>query len=243
MNVLVLWDVDHTLIENSGVSKETYAGAFELLTGVPAEQRAKTGGRTDPEILGDLLDDHGYDRSDYTSSRMADALAESLASRKAALAERGHGLPGGRAAIEALGTIPNVVQSVLTGNLRANAVVKLAAFGLDRDLDWDCGGFGFDAPRRWDLVAVAQRRASEKYGVDFTEANTVLIGDTTNDVLAGVRGGAKVVAVATGSDDMDSLRGAGATVVLPNLEDTDAVVAAVKKAVSADLDDAAYDIA
>jgi hypothetical protein len=30
---LVLWDVDHTLIENAGVSKEIYATAFHALTG------------------------------------------------------------------------------------------------------------------------------------------------------------------------------------------------------------------
>ena len=29
---LVLWDIDHTLIENHGVNKETYALAFKLLT-------------------------------------------------------------------------------------------------------------------------------------------------------------------------------------------------------------------
>ena len=31
--ILVLWDIDHTLIENHGVNKETYALAFTLLTG------------------------------------------------------------------------------------------------------------------------------------------------------------------------------------------------------------------
>ena len=31
--VLLLWDVDHTLIENSGVSKAVYARAFEMMTG------------------------------------------------------------------------------------------------------------------------------------------------------------------------------------------------------------------
>ena len=34
--LLVLWDIDHTLIENHGVNKEIYALAFELLTGRPA---------------------------------------------------------------------------------------------------------------------------------------------------------------------------------------------------------------
>ncbi len=33
---LVLWDVDHTLIENAGVSKEIYSAAFAILTGQDA---------------------------------------------------------------------------------------------------------------------------------------------------------------------------------------------------------------
>lgn len=243
MNVLALWDVDHTLIENAGVSKAMYAGAFELLTGVPAQHRARTDGRTDPEILSDLLADHGYNPAEFSRSCMAEALVESLRARQPALAERGHGLPGGRAAIDAMAEVPGMTQSVLTGNMRANAHVKLATFGLDLGLDWDCGAFGFDAPQRWDLVAVAQRRASTKHGLAFSESNTVLIGDTINDVLAGQRGGAKVVAVATGSDDMDALRGAGATVVLPNLENTDSVLTAVKMAFSADPPTSAHDTA
>lgn len=234
MNALVLWDVDHTLIENSGVSKETYAGAFELLVGTRAEYRAKTGGRTDPEILGDLLADHGFDPAAFSHSQMAEALTESLRSRRAALVERGHALPGGRDAIDALAKIPGVTQSVLTGNVKANAIGKLEPFGLDQGLDWDCGGFGFDAPRRWDLVGVARLRAAAKHHATFTEANTVLIGDTINDVLAGQRGGAKVIAVATGSDSMEALRDAGATIVLSGLEDTATVLEAVEKTVAPD---------
>jgi len=38
--LLVLWDIDHTLTENHGVDKETYALAFELLTGTCSDGRA-----------------------------------------------------------------------------------------------------------------------------------------------------------------------------------------------------------
>jgi phosphoglycolate phosphatase len=44
---LILWDVDHTLIENGGVSKATYALAFELLTGHAPSVRPSIDGRTD----------------------------------------------------------------------------------------------------------------------------------------------------------------------------------------------------
>ena len=40
--VLLLWDVDHTLIENSGVSKAVYARAFEMMTGRAAEVQPST---------------------------------------------------------------------------------------------------------------------------------------------------------------------------------------------------------
>ncbi|MFE2375553.1 HAD family hydrolase [Streptomyces sp. NPDC059398] len=38
MELTVLWDIDHTLIENAGVSKEIYAAAFTALAGsAPSE--------------------------------------------------------------------------------------------------------------------------------------------------------------------------------------------------------------
>jgi len=56
--LLVLWDIDHTLTENHGVNKEIYALAFTLLTGRCAEHLARTGGRTGPEIMRNMLAEH-----------------------------------------------------------------------------------------------------------------------------------------------------------------------------------------
>jgi hypothetical protein len=57
--VLLLWDVDHTLIENSGVSKAVYARAFEMMTGHAAEVQPGTDGRTDYEIVRNLFTANG----------------------------------------------------------------------------------------------------------------------------------------------------------------------------------------
>jgi hypothetical protein len=57
--VLLLWDVDHTLIENSGVSKAVYARAFEMMTGHAAEVQPSTDGRTDYEIVRNLFTANG----------------------------------------------------------------------------------------------------------------------------------------------------------------------------------------
>lgn len=61
--LLVLWDIDHTLAENHGINKEIYALAFELLTGRHAEQPAQTDGRTEPEIMLNMLAAHGIEAS------------------------------------------------------------------------------------------------------------------------------------------------------------------------------------
>jgi phosphoglycolate phosphatase len=115
---------------------------------------------------------------------------------------------------------------VLTGNIRPNAVTKLSVFELDGYLDFEIGGYGSDDEVRANLVGIARDRASAKYGLQFDERNTVLIGDTLRDVQAGQHGGARVIAVATGSHSAEALRIAGADVVLPDLRDTRAVMEA-----------------
>lgn len=225
--ILVLWDVDHTLIENGGVSKETYAGAYELLTGQVAIHRARTDGRTDPAVMRDLLDQHGIEMTDAHAATLDAVLERSLQSRREELRRRGYALPGAREAIAALGNLSGIVQTVLTGNIKPNAFIKVATFGLDSGLDFEVGGYGSDDSVRANLVGVARRRAGVKYGASFDESTTVLIGDTVRDVRAGKGGGAYVIAVASGIDTVQELESEGADVTLPNLVDTAALVDAV----------------
>ena len=114
----------------------------------------------------------------------------------------------------------DVLQSLLTGNIEANAATKLGAFGLDRWLDLEIGGYGSDGGVRSELVQVALDRAREKRGLDLTPADVVLVGDTPLDVAAGHAAGARVVAVASGCSGEGELRDAGAESVLSDLRDT-----------------------
>jgi phosphoglycolate phosphatase-like HAD superfamily hydrolase len=227
--LLVLWDIDHTLIENCGVNKEIYAYTFELLTGQRAEHPARTEGRTEPEIMRNMLRAHGIEPDADHIARLPQALELATLSKAGTLRERGYELPGARDALTALQGIPQIVQSVLSGNIRPNAFTKLSAFRLDGYIDFEVGGYGSDDEVRANLVSVAQERASAGYGAKFDKTNTLLIGDTPRDVQAGRNGGAHVVAVASGSDSMDALRAEGADIVLPDLRDTRAVVEAVTK--------------
>ncbi|WP_433352155.1 HAD family hydrolase [Microtetraspora malaysiensis] len=224
---LVLWDIDHTLITIGGLSRDIYADAFGAATGQAMRELADMTGRTELAITSDTLRLHGIDASDLVLDTFGSALAEAFLTYEAAIKERGRVLDGAFEALTVLADRADVVQSVLTGNMEPIAIGKLKAFDLDRFVDFEVGAYGMDHEERPELVRLAQKRAADKYGEVFTEGNTVLIGDTPNDVRAGHLGGARVVAVATGTCDAALLRDAGAELVLPDLADTPAVVRAV----------------
>jgi phosphoglycolate phosphatase-like HAD superfamily hydrolase len=227
MRHLVLWDVDGTLVQVGGSGREAFQDAFATVFGRPLERLVAMAGRTDHEIALELLELNGVDDGPRHLDAFSEALHVALVAKREVIRRRGRALPGAREALEALGREPDVLQSLLTGNIEPNAAVKLSAFELERHLDLEVGGYGSDHRMRPHLVDIARAKARRKHGVEFTPDDTVLIGDTPLDVAAGREGGARVVAVASGASDEDDLRAAGAYAVLPDLRDTRRVVAAV----------------
>ena len=224
---LVLWDVDGTLVLTAGAGRDAFADAFAAVFGRPADELVPMAGRTDLDIAHEILARNRIENASDRIPAFTEALAAALSTRADAIRARGRALPGAEAALEALDRRPDVVQSVLTGNLPPNAALKLAAFGLDRYLDLEIGAYGSDHRRRGDLVAVARANARAKHGIDLAPRETVLVGDTPLDVAAGREGGARVVGVASGAHSSAELQDAGADAVLEDLRETSAVLAAV----------------
>jgi phosphoglycolate phosphatase len=223
--LLVLWDIDHTLIETRGFGRELYRRAFEEATGRKLERPAEVTGRTELAIFAETLKLHDIPPSPELQQRYVDALARQYRENIDELRERGRALPGAAESLALLAEQPWIVQSVLTGNLRQVAITKLEAFDLARYIDFDIGAYGDDNADRWRLVAVAQGRASGQINHGFDYANTVLIGDSSQDVVAGRDGGAFVIAVASGSESVAALRHAGATRTVDTLNNaTDTVI-------------------
>jgi phosphoglycolate phosphatase-like HAD superfamily hydrolase len=227
VRTLVLWDIDHTLIAARGLSGEIYREVFHRITGRQARHVADMHGNTDRAIISETLTLHDITPTPELLNAFGDALAERFAARQSEIRTRGLELPGARAALGALADRADVIQSVLTGNMRQIAVSKLTAFDLHTFVDLEVGAYGFDHAQRPPLVRLARERVGRKYGETFDATTTVLVGDTPRDVEAGHRGGARVVAVATGSSDEAALRAAGAELVLSDLSDTGAVLRAV----------------
>ncbi|MFJ6934569.1 haloacid dehalogenase-like hydrolase [Streptomyces globosus] len=221
MQLIVLWDIDHTLIENAGISKEIYAAAFSALVGGPPTGPAQTEGRTDRLIMRGMFRQHGVAEPEW--SVVEAALTRAGAGREEDLRRRGIALPGVHEVLMAAAERRDWVSSVLTGNIAANARVKLSAFDLDPLLDLPVGAYGADAEQRPELVAVARDRARRLRGVR-EDVPVVLIGDTPRDVEAALATGSEIIAVASGIHSADDLAAAGASVVLPDLSDTEHVM-------------------
>ncbi|HXF21351.1 MAG TPA: haloacid dehalogenase-like hydrolase [Streptosporangiaceae bacterium] len=228
---LVLWDVDHTLLDAGGAGVALLRQAFTELFGCPFPATPPMAGRTDRAIELEILTRAGL--ADPAAQLPAfQRLAAGLAPEFGELVRSGgRVLPGAAEALAAVAALADgstgPVQSVLTGNLRAIARVKLAALGLDRFLDLQVGAYGDDHEVRADLVPLARASAAAAYRADFGGDATVLIGDTPLDVEAARLTGARSVGVASGGFTVAELAAAGADVVLPSLADTPAVLAAL----------------
>ena len=224
---LVLWDVDHTLIASGGVGGEISHAAFLKVTGVRQVHDPDVAGRTERAILTESCRLHGLDSDDYPFEDYADALAEGYLLRAGELRERGHALPGAAAALEALAKVAGLRQTVVTGNVRRVAESKLAAFGLDRHIDFGIGGYAEDSDVRADLVRAAHRRALDADGLDYGIGDVLVIGDTPADVAAARAAGAAMLGVATGKSSRADLLAAGADVAVDDLADPDALLALI----------------
>jgi phosphoglycolate phosphatase len=241
-DLLVLWDVDGTLLNAGGVGTDLYNVVFLQLFGRTLEAYAPMAGRTDRAIILDTLEMAGVQEPRRHVDPFIAGLTAHAPSVREAVAIRGRALPGAADALAALaGAAPpgtgaasgpdgRVHQSVLTGNIRPVAEVKLSAVGLRDALDLCIGAYGDDHEVRAELVQVARRRAAAVHGTsadDFDGAATVLVGDTPLDIGAALAAGARAVGVATGASQAADLLAAGAHVVLPDLTDTAQVVRAL----------------
>ena len=107
----------------------------------------------------------------------------------------------------------DVYLALLTGNYEEGARLKLEYFDLWRY--FPCGAFGDDAPERNGLLpkALARDRSVRRPG--GAAADAIVIGDTPLDVGVRGGGGARSIAVATGSShERTSCARPGADVVL-----------------------------
>ena len=231
INRLVLWNIDLTLMDVARISREAYAEAFRRVTGRPLVALPQVAGRTDSEIFFEslALNDAELPAGQELLARYAAELAETFGARRELLTQKGRLLPGAAAAVRATAALPGVIQSVLTGTIRPNAIAKLTAFGLLDYFDLDVGGYGADVYPKGSLLLNCRTQAEEKYRTQIPVGSIVYLADSDRDARAARIAGVPCIAVASGRSTASDLTAAGANLVLADLSDTAGVAAAVDR--------------
>lgn len=212
MELLVLWDVDGTLLVDGARAhrraivcalRETYA----LDIPDDAVERIGPWGKTDRRIAREVLLAAGVER-ELIEARLGDWMAAASAHFAAAAAELEvrSGLPHELRELRAAG----LRMTLLTGNLRAIAARKVERAGIAAELDLAIGAYGDDAEERAALVPLARRRAGDD--VPWPRERTVVVGDTPADVAAAAADEVDCLAFDSPRFPRDRLRGAAAIV-------------------------------
>lgn len=227
--VLVLFDIDGTLLLTSGAGRRaiTTALAGRLGNG-DAWRTLAFDGKTDPQIVRELLECAG-DPTAGDPDTIADVCQRYVGLLEQEL-DRAPGatrvLPGVAPLLDRLEAEGDVVLGLLTGNVVQGAGLKLRSGGLD-PARFRVGAYGSDSAHRPDLPAIAAARAAAIFGRAPEGHAVVIVGDTPADVTCGRGIGARAVAVATGSYSTSALLEAGAYAAFDDLSDTDAVLEAI----------------
>lgn len=219
--MLVLFDIDGTLISSGRAGVRGMNRSFERLFGVSeALDGLPVAGRTDRAIVAEALARAGQPVDDSSIRRLRDAYLEDLqaALNEAASAPAGI-LPGVVELLDALEREPAVV-GLLTGNFVNGAAIKLGHYGLWHRFRF--GAFGDLHADRRALVPLAVEAAVAAGHGRFEPGRIVIIGDTPLDVDCAHAYGAHAVAVATGTFSHEALAATNPAITVHSLEELSA---------------------
>ncbi|WP_420130246.1 HAD family hydrolase [Longimicrobium sp.] len=228
MKRLILFDIDGTLLSAGGAGARAVREAMLEVYGETGSIRGyNMGGRTDPQIVRELLTPVGYSVEQVEAGLEAlwkSYLRNLRVEIKTAEIRTLPGIPALLDRLEKSGD-PTVL-GLLTGNVEEGARLKVEAAGLGFDR-FRVGAYGSDHWQRPELPAVAARRAKERTGLGFEGKEIVIIGDTPFDISCGAHLGVRTIATATGTHSTDDLAQHNPDYLFDDLSDTEAVWRAI----------------
>jgi phosphoglycolate phosphatase len=222
---LVLFDIDGTLLNSGGMGRASMQRALGLIFGSPGNPSYRYDGKTDKQIVRDVmrLEGHTDEHIDSRMEKLIELYLEGLRTGSKSGKFNVRPLEGVTELLDVLEAREDVVLGLLTGNVEPGARIKLAAAGLDPDR-FRINAFGSDHEHRPQLPAIAQKRASEKLGLDIAGDRVIVIGDTPADIECGRSLGAKAIGVASGHYTVEQLQAHNPYAVFPSLKNTQQVL-------------------
>lgn len=223
---LILWDIDGTILLTHKTGRFTIQQTLEDLFDRTIDiSSISFSGKTDPQIFREIFNQNDLAKDNHKEI-YATALERYMALMRVNLAKRGVSvLPGVASLISYMADDDSYELSLLTGNVRPMAFLKLELAGLDQHFSY--GAFGSDHEDRDELPAFALDRAHALTGHQFTGKNTIIIGDTPRDILCSKVIGAHAIAVCTGKYSREELADFQPTLLFDDLSDPKEVLDAI----------------
>lgn len=224
-SLLVLFDIDGTLLSAGPAARESVLAALEAIYGWSGNGSSHDfSGKTDPQIVRELVEEVvGRERCEANLGRALDRYLEELSLRLSP--ELVVPKPGVPQLLARLAAEPRVTLGLLTGNLERGARMKLEPPGFNPYFSF--GAFGSDCEDRYLLPALAVERARARCGRVFSSKAIVIVGDSVHDVACGRQLNVRSVAVATGPTSRDRLAAQAPDALLSSFADVEAGLEAI----------------
>jgi phosphoglycolate phosphatase len=213
--VVVLFDVDETLVHTGGAGARSWKAAFDELYGIPADIGAHTSaGETDPAVARETFEGvlHRPPRDDELGriyARYLQHLADEIGKGGYRV------LPGAKRTLRSLSEA-GVTLGLVSGAMEGAARTKLVPADLNRFFYF--GAYGSDSPDRTELTGLAIEKAV-RFHANLSPHQVFVVGDTPRDIEAAKAAGAVSVGVASGHYSTEELSAADPDHVLGSLED------------------------
>jgi phosphoglycolate phosphatase len=220
---LILFDVDHTLMDVGDSHKKVFASAFKKVLNVYVDYKNwEFHGVSDLFIIQEIMDRNGIKKDPKKIQKIIEVMIKDFERENL-----GHAvlLSGVNEILNKLGKDKQMIIGLVTGNLEKIAYMKLKHFKIEEF--FILGGFGDISTIRSDLVKFAVKKAEFFHG-KIDKKDVFIIGDTIHDIKAAKDAGVKVIAVATGAYPKEQLSKLKPDYLVDNLKDTEKIIDVIK---------------
>ena len=222
----VIFDLDGTLLTTGGAGAVAWDKAFQEVFGKSVDiAKVTESGMTDHDVafaaLRTVLDrEPSHQDIEELTPVYVRELPEAVASSEKYRIE-----PGIVELLERLAA-EGIPLGMTTGNIEPAAKIKMERGDLNRFFAF--GGYGSDSPNRAELTRHAIKRGVVTCATGsfpngrpqvLSKDDFIAVGDTPRDVSAAHEAGIRIVSVATGLFDLETLKAAGPEWALPTVEE------------------------
>jgi phosphoglycolate phosphatase-like HAD superfamily hydrolase len=219
--ILILFDIDGTLIKfKSGTAGKIFSDIMEEIFNVRIDKNnlPDFAGQTDLKILREICEINNIPFSSVQShieliwEKMLHLFGKYCTPKYILL------LDGVPELLDFLSKEEFITLGLLTGNFRENAYQKLKTYNLHSFFRF--GAFGSDEEDRNKLPPLAIKRANSLFEVEqFSNENTIIIGDAPRDITCARANNIKVASVTTGGYNISELETYSPDLIFENFSD------------------------